>query len=74
MIRRRPAAGEAWALCLLALSLGIARAQVSTNALSPADELASFRLADDQLTIELIAAEPAGIDTRSALCYGARTV
>jgi putative membrane-bound dehydrogenase-like protein len=35
------------------------RAQVSTNALSPADELASFRLADDQLTIELNAAEPA---------------
>ena len=44
--------------CCLAGAGTLPGAVVSTNSLTPAEELASFRLADQQLKVELVASEP----------------
>ena len=44
-----------WAVGSLGIALSCS-AQISTNALTPGQELASFRFADENLTAELVAA------------------
>ena len=61
---------EAWRAAVILLAAFGAAAAEPSKPLSPAEEMASFHLADDRLTVELAAAEPEVVSPVS-ICFDA---